>query len=282
MKPLLTGRVEDWRAAYAYTAGMQAFIYGFPYIYNARLRHEWVTNPRDPEVVPYAAVNHFWHAGRLLDASYRDGGCPNNDTLYSLAWLGLREGPVVLSHPGMGERYFTFEIMGFTSDNVGYVGQRTTGSGAGNFAIIGLGWHGTLPDNVRSTQPSPTPWVLLLGRTLVTGPEDLPAARSLQSQYRLTPLHLWGQAGAKVPEHRDVYAPTPPTEDPYASGKPATVPPRCPARAVRPYRHRPRPRRRRPAEVGATGPCRRRRHGPVAPAFPQRRLGHQHQRLAHR
>ena len=26
----------DWRAEYAYTAGMQAFIYGFPYIYNAQ------------------------------------------------------------------------------------------------------------------------------------------------------------------------------------------------------------------------------------------------------
>ncbi len=24
----------DWKAEYAYTTGMQAFIYGFPYIYN--------------------------------------------------------------------------------------------------------------------------------------------------------------------------------------------------------------------------------------------------------
>jgi hypothetical protein len=61
-----------WRAEYAYTAGVQAFIYGFPYIYNARVRLDWVTKKRDPEVVPYAAVNHFWHAARLLDASYRD------------------------------------------------------------------------------------------------------------------------------------------------------------------------------------------------------------------
>ena len=26
----------DWKAEYAYTTGMQAFIYGFPYIYNAQ------------------------------------------------------------------------------------------------------------------------------------------------------------------------------------------------------------------------------------------------------
>jgi Protein of unknown function (DUF1254) len=122
----------DWKAEYAYTTGMQAFIYGFPYMYNAQLRHDWVTNKRDPDVVPYAAVDHFWHAARLIDASYRDGGCPNNDTLYSLAWLDLGEEPVILSHPDMGDRYFTFELMGFTSDTYDYVGQRTTGKDAGH------------------------------------------------------------------------------------------------------------------------------------------------------
>ena len=49
--PLLTGQV-DWQAEYAYTAGVQAFIYGFPYIYNAKIRHDWVTQPRDPAVIP--------------------------------------------------------------------------------------------------------------------------------------------------------------------------------------------------------------------------------------
>ena len=135
----------DWKAEYAYTTGMQAFIYGFPYVYNAKLRHDWVTQARDPAVIPYAAVNHFWHAARVLDATYRDGGCPNNDTLYSLAWLDLGGEPVILSHPDMADRYFTFELMGFTSDNFDYVGQRTTGSKAGHFAICGPGWHGELP-----------------------------------------------------------------------------------------------------------------------------------------
>ena len=171
----------DWKAEYAYTTGMQAFIYGFPYIYNAKLRHDWVTSKRDPAVVPYAAVNHFWHAARVMDASYRDGGCPNNDTLYSLAWLDLGEEPVILSHPDMGDRYFTFELMGFSSDNYDYVGQRTTGSKAGHFAICGPGWQGNLPPGVRAILPAPTPWILLLGRTLVDGDADLPAARACRS-----------------------------------------------------------------------------------------------------
>ncbi|MFZ0530542.1 MAG: DUF1254 domain-containing protein [Propionicimonas sp.] len=207
----------DWRAEHAYTAGVQAFVFGFPYISYAQLRHAWVTNKRDPEVVPYAAVNHFWHAGRLLDASYRDGGSPNTDTLYSLAWLDVSDEPVILSHPDMGERYFTFQLAGFTSDNFDYVGQRTTGTAAGDFAITGPGWDGELPSGVRRVVPSPTPWVLVLGRTAVDGPRDLAAAREVQTQYRLTPLSLWGVPGAVVPERRDVYAPSP--ADPLAPWK---------------------------------------------------------------
>jgi len=208
----------DWRAEFAYTAGVQAFVYGFPYIYYAQLRHAWVTSKRDPEVVPYAAVNHFWHAGRLLDASYRDGGSSSTDTLYSLAWLDLHEEPVILSHPDMGERYFTFELAGFTSDDFDYVGQRSTGTAAGDFAIVGPGWDGDLPPGVRRVEPAPTPWVLVLGRTAVNGPADLPEAWSLQGQYRLTPLSLWGVADAAVPDRRDVYAPAP-ASDPLASWK---------------------------------------------------------------
>ncbi|MGZ4747532.1 MAG: DUF1254 domain-containing protein [Oryzihumus sp.] len=209
--PILTGHVRDWRAEYAYTAGLQAFIYGFPYIYTAQLRHDWVTQPRNPDVVPYAAVNHFWHAARLLDEAYRDGGCPNTDTLYSLAWVDLRDGPVILSHPDMGKRYFTFEIMAFTSDNVDYVGQHTTGAGGGDYALIGPGWRGDLPAGVKPTQPSPTPWVLVLGRTLVDGPSDVPAAKDLQAKYRLTPLSRWGKPGARS-QRRNVYAPPPKTD----------------------------------------------------------------------
>ena len=217
--PLLTGRV-DWKAEYAYTAGVQAFIYGFPYIYNAQIRHDWVTNPRDPDVVPYAAVNHFWHAARLLDATYRDGGCPNNDTLYSLAWLDLSEEPVILSHPDMGERYFTFELMGFTSDNFDYVGQRTTGTDAGRLRHRRTGLAGDAADgrpdrralaDTVGARPRPHPR---------RRPDDLPNARALQQQYRLTPLSQLGEAeGRGRPTRRDVYAPSSRAEDPLGPWK---------------------------------------------------------------
>ena len=33
----------DWREDYAYTLGVQAYIFGFPYVYLPSLRWDWVT-----------------------------------------------------------------------------------------------------------------------------------------------------------------------------------------------------------------------------------------------
>lgn len=75
VKPVLTGHVTDWRREYAYTLGEQAFVYGFPYIYNAGLRRRWVSLEPDTDATPYAPVHHFWHARKLFDAYDRQGLC---------------------------------------------------------------------------------------------------------------------------------------------------------------------------------------------------------------
>jgi hypothetical protein len=205
---------DDWREQYAYTLGVQAYVFAFPWSYLPELRYTWVTQKPEGESTVYAPLNHFWHLRKLADASYRDGGSPNYDTLYSIAWLDVGTEPVILSHPDMGERYFTFEIASMTSDNFDYAGSRATGSKAAHFAITGPGWEGDLPDGVKQLEPSPTTAVLIFGRTAVTGPEDVPAVNRLQDQYKLTPLSLWGKADAKVPESRDVWKPFDRNEDP--------------------------------------------------------------------
>jgi hypothetical protein len=207
-EPLPAPAIFDWQEEYAYSVALQAFIYGFPYVYNALTRYKWTNIPQNPKSVPYAPVNHFWHASELIDATYRDGGCPNNDTLYSTAWVDLSKEPVILTVPEIpADRYWTFQLTSFTSDNFAYVGNRV-GSSAGNYALIGPGWDGDLPEDVTAVEPSsPTPWILILGRTLADGADDLPAVHALQAQYRLTPLSFWGKPEAQLPESRDVYKP---------------------------------------------------------------------------
>jgi len=139
-----TGRAQDypddWKYEFAYTLGAQAYIYGFPWINNAQYRWEWVTQPPTPDNEhPYAPLNKFSHATMRKDASYRGGGNPDTDTLYSTAWLNLTTEPVILSVPAI-DRYYTFEIAGFDSDNFPYVGTRATATNAGNYFIAGPNW----------------------------------------------------------------------------------------------------------------------------------------------
>lgn len=209
-----------WKERYAYSLGLQAYVFGFPYIYLPALRWSWVTQPK-PEVstTPYAPLNHFHHVRTLADATYRDGGSPNNDTLYSIACVDVRQEPVILSHPGMGERYFTFELASLDSDNFAYVGKRTTGGRAGSFAITGPDWVGALPDGVEALEPSRTGSVLMLGRTLVDDPQDALEVHRLQDQYTLIPLSYWGKQNAELPARRDAWMPVNPRTDPLAEWK---------------------------------------------------------------
>jgi len=204
----------DWREQYAYTLGVQAYVFAFPWSYLPELRYAWVTQEPSNPSTPYAPLNHFWHLRQLADASYRDGGSPNYDTLYSIAWLDVGKEPVILSHPDVEDRYFTFELASMTSDNFDYVGSRTTGSKACHFAITGPDWKGELPEGVKRLESSPTAAVLIFGRTVVTGPKDVPAVNKLQDQFKLTPLSLWGKAKAQVPARRDVFKPFDRNQDP--------------------------------------------------------------------
>lgn len=210
----------DWRETYAYTLGLQAYVFSFPYVYLPSLRWNWVTVPKPAgSITPYAPLNHFYDVRTLATSEYRDGGAPNNDTLYSIAWVDVSKEPVILSHPDMAERYFTFQLASLDSDNFAYVGKRTTGGKAGSFAIVGPLWKGTLPAGVQALPPSRTHSVLIFGRTLVDGPADVAAVNRLQDQFSLVPLSLWGKKEALLPASRDVWKPFDPKTDPLAEWK---------------------------------------------------------------
>lgn len=113
----------------------------------------------------------------------------NRDTLLSLGWLDLSEGPLVLHVPEMAGRYYSLQFTNPSNNtNFAYVGKRTTGTGAGDFLITGPRWTGDVPDGMRHI-PSPNRAVLLIGRVLVYGDQDLSRAHGLATQMRLAPVH---------------------------------------------------------------------------------------------
>ncbi len=202
----------DWREQNAYTLGVQAYLYAFPWAYmpNARwLRTEAIDRQAD----------RFDHIRHLEDAAHLSGGAPNNDTLNSRAWVYLKDEPVILTVPAIADRYYTMEIVDFMGDNFAYVGTRATGTEAGNYAIVGPDWKGVLPEGVRQLPPSSTPWATILGRTYVKDASDLDAAHKIQDQYKLTPLSQWGKTQTTPPRDAEIWQAFDPKSDPVADWK---------------------------------------------------------------
>jgi hypothetical protein len=172
-------------AAQATTLGRLAYIYGFPLLEFLRVR-KTQTSVRCPDRQGDAPVNSFSNARQFANPTDRTVVAPNVDTLYSLAQLDLGRGPVVLSHPDMGERYFVFELVDPYTNVVGYIGSRTTGSKAGRFEIE---WSGHPGHRIPGTHVIRSHYrrLWVIGRTLVTGgARDRRRAIALMSRYRLT------------------------------------------------------------------------------------------------
>ena len=95
----------------------------------------------------------------------------NFDTLYSPVWLDLAPEPIILSVPDTAGRYYLLPMLDMWTDVFSVVGSRTTGTKAGDFALVAPGWSGALPDGIaKIVAPTPTIWIL--GRTQTNGPAD--------------------------------------------------------------------------------------------------------------
>lgn len=81
-----------------------------------------------------APLGSFGHQKLLSDPSYRVGVAPNVDTLYSVAWVDLAEGDLVLTTPDFGDRYYAFQF-GYFDTSCHTVGQRTHGDCLGPVTI---------------------------------------------------------------------------------------------------------------------------------------------------
>jgi len=160
------------------TQAKNAYIYFYPLVQMDRLKHDHISK--------HAPVNKFKHYQKLLTYKDRDVVSPNNDTLYSIAWLDLKKEPLILHVPDTKGRYYVIQLNDAYTNNFKNIGSRTTGTKENYFALIGPNFKGDLPDNIKKIY-CPTNMVWLLGRTLVDGKKDMPNVIKIQKQYTLTP-----------------------------------------------------------------------------------------------
>lgn len=119
-----------------------------------------------------------------MDHRSRNITGPNVDTLYSSSFLDLSGGPLKLVVPTDYERYFSIAFMNIMTDNFAYIGTRATGGRGGDFLIVGPDWAGSADPSAQIIRCDSND-VWMLGRTLVSGPEDLAEAVALQTQIEL-------------------------------------------------------------------------------------------------
>src|SRR5690606_28129146 len=127
-------------------------------------------------------VNQFTHTRRLRGPEDREVVTPNNDTLFTNAWLDLSAGPLVLDLPEMGDRYWVLGFLDAWTNPWAYAGRRTTGGKAQRLFVHGPDWTGDVPAGMHPiVAPSDDVWVI--GRILVDAdPADLARVHALQDQ----------------------------------------------------------------------------------------------------
>jgi hypothetical protein len=169
-----SGRAASAAEQRARAIGRQAYVYGYALL-------------AEQQVITNFPANRLISVTKLSTPSLRVIVLPNVDTLYTVARLTLNAGPLVVHVPEEHGRYYTFELLDAYTNVFGYIGRRVTGTHAGNFAIVGPGWRGSLPSGVKPIH-SPTNTVFVIGRTLVKSSGDVAAVNAIQRGYTLTPL----------------------------------------------------------------------------------------------
>jgi hypothetical protein len=164
----------------------EAFIYGYPLVYNT---HEIVRFPSGPNLVSSEPVpyNKFGYARHLLTPKAHFVS-PNNDSMYLIAICDVRSGPLVLHVPDTQDRYYVLQFVDAWTNNFAYVGRRATGTKEGRYLLVPHEYKGDVADGMQVIHV-PTGLFVIVGRLTVNGEVDLPVVHALQDQFTITSLN---------------------------------------------------------------------------------------------
>ena len=169
---------------------IDAYIYGYSLVTTDITRLQ-MSNVAEAGLMS-APLGSFFNVRGYPPADYRGVSATNADTLYSMAWLDLKE-PQVFSHPEIKGRFFNFELVDLWMVVQHSVGTNTTGTAAATYLFTGPGWSGEVPKGMIHIA-YPTRYLGVLGRTYALDtPEDLAIVHKLQDQYKVVPLSAHGK-----------------------------------------------------------------------------------------
>jgi hypothetical protein len=165
----------------------EGFIYGLPIVMNYAVMYEYAVDSTGSQFkAPFNQIYSLHHV-----ATYQDTAVvtPNSDTPYSVLWVDLRAEPIVVSVPAVPkDRYYSVQFIDGNTYNYGYIGSRATGPAAGDYMVVGPDWKGEKPAGIRKVFTATTPMGLVVYRTQLFEPSDMPNVQKVQAGYTAQPL----------------------------------------------------------------------------------------------
>jgi hypothetical protein len=173
----------------AFAIGVEGYTYLYPLVLMDVTRRQ-LTNVEAVSFSPLRCPpDVFLNVPAFPSAEFRAVVRPNFDTLYSMAFLDLREEPRIVSVPPAGDNYYLLPFYDMFGEVFACPGTRTTGGEGGEFAICPPGWAGDLPTDVRRYD-APSKWAWIIGRTQASV-ETFNNVHEFQAGLRVTPLSAW-------------------------------------------------------------------------------------------
>jgi hypothetical protein len=156
-------------------AATAMYVYGYPVVYSLRETAGFAEgNSSLPVSAPW---NEFGYAREMLgpETTFMS---PNNDTLYVIAAVEVRPGPLVLHVPDTADRYYVLQFVDAWTNNFAYVGRRATGTAGRRVLVADHVQRSALPARRQPDRPlldrRPHPGPRLRRRRIA---DDPPAAR---------------------------------------------------------------------------------------------------------
>ena len=179
----------------------EGFIYGLPMVMDYAVMYDFIINRDSPAWK--APFNTLRNEARVFTSADTTVVTPNSDTPYSFVWADLRAEPIVITVPEIEpKRYYSVMMVDNNTFNYAIIGTRTTGNGAGNFMIVGPKWQGETPAGIKQVLRSTTEFSMVLFRTQLFSPKDMPNVEKVQAGYQARTLSAFTgkPAPAAAPE----------------------------------------------------------------------------------
>ena len=200
----------------AYNLGLEAYTYGFPLIFFAKLRY---ANMMLGDAQMKMKMRWGSWLLRNVVVTPEVSGGPQTDTLYGSVWIDVGAEPFIMRIPKIDGRYWSIQMFDLLGQTFGLPSRRTFKSEE-VVAIVGPGWKGVLPAEVTQIYRSPMRQTLSIMRMFFDG-SDADRARgfAFAQQFTLKPLSAWVARQEWSAPPAEVFAPGDVVKDPLADFK---------------------------------------------------------------